>query len=224
MRPESRTAFEAARAAHAAVYEQLIRLRRVLDSSGDAEELCDAVYALRETSALLDDARKETDKLKELFEKLCCLSWLATDGSPIRTDYCTGSPDVRQAPITPRPDTPEYAEMCKHFGIDPTSPFRPHWPTMVERVTEDARQGRPLPPGVDPAKTLSVFKVSVRKKRPIIDDEDEDAALQEPEVLRAVVVLSDALDTGKSELIESAKARLVEQLVHAKAEKARLER
>jgi hypothetical protein len=39
---------------------------------------------------------------------------------------------------------------------------RPHWPGMVSYLTGLMRQGRPLPPGIDPEKTYPRYKLRLR--------------------------------------------------------------
>lgn len=190
---EVKAAYAAARRAHWELADATERTRVALARSPDVGELADAVYALRETSTLLEDLRKEADRLKGELERQCCATWVKIGrGDPVRTAYCTGSPDVKQTPKTPRPGTPEYGEFCRHFGVDPGGFFRPHWPSLLEAMTDAASRGLPAPPGCDPAQTWTVFKVKVTKRRPVLDG-DEAPEVQRPEHLRELYDLMKAL-------------------------------
>lgn len=191
MHREAKSLYADTRIAHASVFNRLLRLQAVV-AGESAEELVDVIYALREAAELLDDARKECNRLSEVAQRLACVAWMQTDGSPVRTDYCIGSPDVKQTASTPRPGSPEYDQLIEFFGVPASSPFRPHWPSMVDAISELGKQGKPLPPGIDPTKMMTVFKVTVRKKKPVLD---EDIALppQTPDMLRAQAEIALAL-------------------------------
>lgn len=192
MLSEAKTVYREAREAHARAYRAIVELQRGVASSGNIQELTDAIYSLRETAGLLDDARKEASKLMELLMVRCCALWTATDGSPIRTEYCIGSPDIKKNVKVPKGGTADYDAFCKHFGVDPKIPFRPHWPEMLERISADIAAGKPCPPGCDPAEMVTKFVVSVRKKRPILD-ETEAPVVHHVEVLPEMYKVLDAI-------------------------------
>lgn len=176
-----------ARRAHAAVLLKLHEVKTEFAGSGDMAELADAVYALKETEKLAEDVEKETRKLRELAEKLCCAAWLSSDGDVIRTNYVSATPEVKQTMETPKPGTEGYAALCAHFGVNPDSPYRPHWPSMLEVVSADLAAGRPAPPGLNPEKTWTVFRVATRKKKAI--DVPGGVRLSSPVLLREMYAL-----------------------------------
>lgn len=196
MRPICKRLFAQARAAHYRMCELTQELQRELVSSADLSELADAVFALRKSEDLLEDARKECGVLLTLMEKVTCLRWLADQTQkhePIRTEYCTASPDVKQTVKTPRKDTPEYGQLLAHFGVPAGVPFAPHWPSMLKRIDADLAAGKPLPPGCDPNEMLQVCVVrTLKRKRPILD-EGEAVDLATPDCLKSSYVLVDAI-------------------------------
>lgn len=193
MREEAKRAYAEARAAHWAIAEQTEKLRVALGRSTDMKELADAIYALRETSALCEDLRKEADRLKQEFERQGCALWVKQGtGQPIRTEYCTGSPEVKQTPQTPKAGTPEYEAFCRHFNVAPDGFFRPHWPEMLKQLTEAQGRGEPLPPGCDPSKLWTVFKVKVLKRAPVLA-EGEVPPVHDPRLLSLLAKLVRAL-------------------------------
>ena len=209
MRLESKKAYQKAREAHWEIVQQSELLRLALSSSGNISELADALYALKQIAELCDDARKEANRLIELFEKLTCRLWVLQDnGDLIRTEYCTASPDIKQTVKTPKEGTPEYAEFASSFGVPPDVPFRPHWPSIIKRVSEDMAAGKPLPPGCDPREIINICKVGIRKKRAILDEgelppvQTTEKLRKLTEVLKALVVL-DSPDAEISRIQET---------------------
>lgn len=169
-----------ARRAHEHIYMRLLELKRLQSEKPDIEALTDSVYALKEAEAALKDVAREVKKLYNLFERLACMGWsMKGDLEPIRTKHCTGSPDLKQTVITPKAGTPEYEEFRKHFGVPEGIPFRPHWPSMLEAITEDVKAGRPLPPGCDPSKMMTEYRVTIRNKKGV-----EEGQVSDPELLK----------------------------------------
>jgi len=159
---------------------RLLELKRIQGEKPDIEALTDSVYALKEAHNALSDMCKEIKRLYSLFERLACMGWsMKGDYEPIRTKHCTGSPDLKQTVVTPKAGTPEYEAFREHFGVPEGIPFRPHWPSMLEAITEDVKNGRPLPPGCDPSKMMTEYKVTIRNKKGI-----EEGQISDPELLK----------------------------------------
>lgn len=162
-----------ARTTHQTAYTLMVAAEQQIKSARSKEELADAVYALKAIVDLFDDSRKESQRRVELAEKMCCMIWasdIMADGAPIRTPYCTASPEMKETPKTPKAGTPEYAEFCAHFGIDASTPFRPHWPSVLEASMQRLRDGLPPIPGCDPNDVWTVFRVTTRKKKGVAPD------------------------------------------------------
>jgi hypothetical protein len=186
--------YERARVTHAEAYQLAQDLKRALGGSGDPEELADAILALKQSAKLLDDARKECGKVCELFERLCCLAWLTRGtGEPIRTPYTTASPTCKQVPAVPARDSAEYARLLEHYGIPEGSPFRPHWPSLLDAVSRDLAAGKTIPPGCDPARMLQVFRVTTRLKQSLLPA-NEVLRQPDPDLLRSLYEIVRVLD------------------------------
>lgn len=209
-------AYEVASKSHEQLYLSLIYMRGELNKLGSLVESTDGVFVLKEIVKILEDSRKETNKLLDELKRSVCLRWVSTpDPDVIRTDYCTGTPSVKRNSITPKPGTPEYVALCEYFGIDPTAPFRPHWKSMGEVLTALEAAGRPAPPGFDPSKTISVFDVATRRKIGVsipsahenVDVSPAGEFLRE----RAEVVAAATVDAlrGQSAVLTNAELRVV---------------
>lgn len=206
-----------ARGAHQQLYGLMLQMNRLLQQTTELTELADAVFALRKTEELLEDTRKECSKLLELAEQVTCIRWLAcSDHEPIRSEYCTASPDVKQTVAIPSKSSPEYAALLKHYGIPEGSPFVPHWPSLLKQVSADLAAGGSIPPGCDPNKMIRVCKVrTLTKKKPILD-EGEAVPLISVEALKesySVHMALSALDSPA--LLELSK--LVAHMQHTEA-------
>jgi len=157
-----------------------MELRQTGATKPDLEALVDSIYALKEAAAALEDIRREVKKLYEFFERLACMCWtLKGDYEPIRTEKCTGSPEVKQTVVTPKYGSPEYELMREYFKIPEGVPFRPHWPSMLERISEDIAKGGNIPPGCDPSKMLPQYRVTIRNKKGV-----EPGVISDPELLK----------------------------------------
>ena len=196
----AKVVYTAALAAHWDALHQSETLRNALRGSGDLGTLCDTIYALKESGKLLEESRKEVDRLvRQLEYEACQLYVMTSDGEPVRTEYCTASPDVKQTVITPKKGTPEYEALCRHFNVDPDGPFAPHWTKMIDHVSAELAAGRPLPPGCDPNKVTAICKVGIRKKRAVLD-EGEGLQITTPERLKDVAKVIDSIP-GMRELL-----------------------
>lgn len=165
---------------HNHVYLKLQELKEQHFKHLDLKAFVDSIYALKEADRVLEDIGKEVRRLTGLLEKMTCVAWTQKgDYEPIRTGLCTGSPDSKPTVKTPKAGTPEYAEFCKHFGIDPASPFRPHWPSMLAKISEDMAAGKPIPPGCDPNEIITQYVVTIRNKKGV-----GEGVVSDPELLK----------------------------------------
>jgi hypothetical protein len=145
-----------------------------LHEEADIAELADMAYSISQIMRMFDEIEKKTRNTYELAERLLCMLWAQQgDSDPIRTSHCTITPRIRMAAQIPKKGTPEYEELMSSLGIDTalqaTDAVRPHWPGLVDYVTELLTNGRPLPRGVDPNKTYPVYGVTIRPKKGITE-------------------------------------------------------
>ena len=42
---------------------------------------------------------------------------------------------------------------------------KPHWPGLVERISNETAMGKPLPPGIDPNSSYPVYSMRIRAKQ-----------------------------------------------------------
>lgn len=165
--------------AHDDIYRHLQDLEINVRAGNSLEEHADTVLALRESCNLFDDMRKMCNGLKELTEKICCAIAIK-DGQidPIRTDHCTATVCIKQMASLPRRSTnPKDYEALMSYLCVPKSlwdgtndAIRPHWPGMVDHITQLAKEGKPLPPGISIDKVYPVYKLSpLTKKKGILE-------------------------------------------------------
>lgn len=150
------------------------RLVKEIHETGDAAELADQLLVIDKVTKLLDDVEKKMRGTRDLAERLLCILWVKDgDAEPIRTEYVTASPKVRMAAQIPKKGTPEYESLVTHLGIRKDiadgDVVRPHWPGVVEYLTDRLTRGLPLPEGIDPTKTYAVYSVALRPKKGITE-------------------------------------------------------
>jgi hypothetical protein len=101
-------------------YEQLQEMKKGLQECADLKEIADYGYALKRMSELVDDTRKELNKLCETAQHLqCAIQVEMQDISPVKTEYCTASSKVDfYAPLPKLSTDPDaYYDLCEEFGI-----------------------------------------------------------------------------------------------------------
>lgn len=181
MKPELLEAYKKALAFHDEWHILLIRLRKLVEQSCKTpEEAADACYVLRSARDLLGDSRSNTNQFYDHATKLACLLWtkvqmsLPTDeqGKPIRTEYIeSASPNVGEAVNLPPKTSPEYAELCAHFGVRPgvEDVVSFHWPSLMAYIDQQAEEGKPLPKALEGQRRYNTYKLTIRSKKGLLE-------------------------------------------------------
>jgi hypothetical protein len=179
MLDSARTFAVDSRKVHADLYTELNVLREAVLKCADVNEIADAAYVLRETEKFFKDLEKEARLLREHIERMACIIWVqAGDPAPIRTEYCSAKPDVKMMVSLPKrkQDPAGYAELMTGLGIprglwdipsEQHAPIEPHWPGMIDYVSSLMEQGKPLPGGLDPTKTYSIYKLQITRRKEV---------------------------------------------------------
>lgn len=164
--------------AHHAVFIDLQRLRDEIRKQLNLEEIVDVIAILKRSEDLLRDSKTEVSKNFGNLEEVACRLYVASGsiGEPIRTEWVTGSPNAKTLPKIPskKNDLEAFTQLCSHFGLNSEAInyecFRPHWPGMVEYITQCEADFKPLPPGVNKDSLLTQYTVTCRW-RPGIEPE-----------------------------------------------------
>jgi len=170
--------FSAVKSLHAEVYGHLLALKSGTQTSNDKEELADLVLAMKHSLKYLKDLQKEVNQCANMAERIACLLWLKEGtGEPIRTEYTTATPTIKEvAAIPTRRKNPEaFAALMRGLNVpadlwidsDVDEVVRVHWPGFVEYMTRRAGAGLPLPAGIDPHKVYPLYSLTVRKTKEI---------------------------------------------------------
>lgn len=173
---ESLTTLEATRRMHATVFRVI---NRVKDAAGkeplEQSERVDLAFLMRELSELCDDLRKESNKARELLDNVMCAVWAKEfeehpETGPIRGTLATATPKVRFGVTLPSKskDPERYEEFMRWLEIPQelidAGVVSTHWPRMTEWLTERAKEGRPMPAGIDVESTYPVYSTTLRRK------------------------------------------------------------
>jgi hypothetical protein len=166
---------------HEQVYLKIKELKELASKQGDIKELTDIAYALHECEKFLDAEEKECRNFRETLERVIGALWAKIGNpEPVRTAHVTASPDIKiMVPMPDRRREPEaYQKLMRSMkvpeelwvageGDNEHSVVKPHWPGMVEYVSQLASRGLPLPDGLDPSKTMSIYKLRYRGKKEV---------------------------------------------------------
>lgn len=157
---------------HRNMIEQVFKLKKTI-ASRSLEEMVDLAFGLKETASLLDDARKECTACQEILEEVACVLWVqkslqdGTDES-IHGEFATGTPRVKTMMHIPKRGTDEYEVLMASMGVVNGDLIRPHWPSMVDHVTNLLSEGKEPPPGMS-GKTYQRHNVTLRKRKDFPD-------------------------------------------------------
>jgi hypothetical protein len=169
---------------HNEVFLLINNLRSVAAAGGasDILEIANVAYAIKQSLNLIESTRKDLNALHDQFCRLACVRWVQqvemamTDGTEpednIKTDFCTATPDIKQiAAIPTRKRDPEgFASLMRFLEIpesvwnvpEECEVVRPHFPGLVDMLSDRASKGLPLPAGIDPHKTYPQYKLVTR--------------------------------------------------------------
>lgn len=186
MNPLAQEIYQLAKDAHEMILTRCIELRRTMVNQ-TAPTNVNCAYALRESLALIEDTAKQAKQIKELLERLVCLRIIeAGNADPIKTEYCTATPDVKICAAIPtfEKDRTSYEKLMTYLGIDPvlwdtgkfltelgeieTEVVKVNWPGFQDFITRLAAEGSPVPDGIDASKCYSIYRLLMRKNGPVL--------------------------------------------------------
>lgn len=141
------------------------------------EELADVGFFFRETENLLDEARKECGRKKELVGKVLALRLTrkainSDDPADLRveTEVCSATPDVKMRPNLPHKHSEKWFSLMAAFGVTREAAERGvvsfHWQRISEWLTELAARGEAPPVELElmkPEKTVTYRKRRTKK-------------------------------------------------------------
>jgi hypothetical protein len=182
MRPESQRMHEIAMSTLEEVVLYDASTAKWQSKNFDLKEFADDIHAHKRIQKLFDRMTKTfTNRLKPL-QKTFCLYYVVQQalhkGEPIRTSYCTATPDVKSCASMPnhRKHPEKFAEVMTHMGVprelwdcdEPIVNLR--WMGITDYITALQREGKVLPPGVDPNDLYDVYTVTIRPTKKEITD------------------------------------------------------
>ncbi len=119
------------------------------------EQLCDIGFLLRELVTQCEEIRKDLGATKVLVDKIMCVKAMAimlstqSGEDVVHGDLASGKPHYKKSVTLPKKDTPEYENMCKHFGVTSEGielgVAKISWKKVCSYITELAELGKPLP-------------------------------------------------------------------------------
>jgi len=186
MHNEASLLYKTTKKFHSDTYSRMSKLRATAASQG-IKELADIVYALKQSVKLIEDTRKELNQVSEIIQKACCALYAqesqAGPTGPIRTEYCTATPVFKMSVTLPHHtrDKEKYEALMMALGIDEML-----WKVDTEAgekpavainflgfsdlITAYAREGKPLPPGIDQDYMFPQYSLTIRPRKEVDAD------------------------------------------------------
>lgn len=138
--------------------------------TADADLAVDAVYALKKTAELLDNARKTVSALITHAERIGCFRVINSMSNELRGEWASGHASTTDQPAVPHPDRePEqYAELMRALGASDeliaAKTMRPSFNAINQYAQSLAEEGRPLPPAFKHVRLVPRYSVTARSK------------------------------------------------------------
>lgn len=187
MKQSAQNLFRLAQTAHEEIYKLQTILQQEVSKCNSLTELADYAFAIDRSHELIEDCKKQLWKFREEINKKVCTLYMEqyinnpSKAGPIKTDHVTATPDIKTAPKIPKAGSPEWKQLIdflnipdfgmseKSNGEKPLEVVRLHWPDLIEHLTNLDSQGKPPPPGINPASKTLVYKLTLRKKKEVLD-------------------------------------------------------
>ena len=166
---------------HESVFVNMQRAKEAVRELQNLEQIVDVIAVLKKSDELLKDTKSQvaalTAKLQEIACKLYMQHGASNIGEPIRTEWVTGTPDIRVKPSLPsfKLNPTMFIAMCNDLGYPleagDAEMFRPHYPSVMTYLSKLQEQCKPMPAWVDTNRSGSEFGVKCLWKRDVeIDD------------------------------------------------------
>lgn len=169
MKPNVQAVYLAVRSHHENLYREVLNLKKECESFSVADQ-ADAAYALREAAELLDDSRKELNRLRKFIEQVACLRMYQAEVTKIKTNHVSASVKVSMYanyPHKKEKDPKRFEALMLSMGIPQnvvdTEAVRVNWEGFKDWFTIRQSNGEPLPEGVDVQEMYSEYGLNLRK-------------------------------------------------------------
>lgn len=147
------SAYKSVKQLHDTLYPALQQIRQIVPTHATTKNIADAALMLRKMSELLDDTRKECDKLAGLVSQVGCMMLVTKGtGEPLAGEYATAYGKVSTAAKLPSfSQEPEaYKRLCEILNVPYHPLTRLHWPAIRDAISEHLSNGGTLYPELQP--------------------------------------------------------------------------
>ena len=135
------------------------------DTTISPEELADELLELKRVHDMLDDLRKECNKLTNTAAAIVNFHWVKRgDGEPIRGEISIVTPRIVTEVVPPKPGTPEYEAIVNQFAGSLHEVFDLSWRKLRDQVTVLNEKGEPLPKSLQSLPSKDLYKATCRSK------------------------------------------------------------
>lgn len=166
---EIRSMYIDAKQVHHILFKDLQGLEDKFKASKLAERV-DIVYGLQKTSEMLNEIRKQIDKVSKSLGTRVCMEMEVAGLRKLKTEHCTASVKVENFANLPHKrekDPEKFDTLMASLGVpsevSQIEGVRFHWPGFKEYLTNQVAQGNPIPPGISPDDLYTEYTLATRK-------------------------------------------------------------
>lgn len=157
---------------HSDFYMRLQDLTDEIRESLEPKRCADASYVLKSCIKYAKDLAREMDNCSFVIQRIGCLVQAQKmDADPIHGELATGTPDITHVVSIPnfKKNREECIKLMKNLGVPDIlcvgGAVRPHWPAMVQALSDRITSGTPLPEGIDGKTTYPKYSINTRARR-----------------------------------------------------------
>lgn len=178
MLPKLRQMYLDAKQVHHLLYEDLSDVEKTFNSpTTNTTEKADIVHALKQTSAVLDDLRKQIDKAVKRYALFTCIDLQLHEVDTIRTQHCTAKIAVKQYakyPAKRRNDPDKFDKLMTSLGVPQdiidSESVRLNWEGFSNWFTKRQADGLPLPDGITVDDVYTEYDLATRKLKEVDEE------------------------------------------------------
>lgn len=171
MKKEIVVMYTDAKQVHHLLFKDLQHIETLFTQSNLAERI-DIVYGLQKTSEMLDEVRKQIDKVEKSLATKACMEMEVGGLQKMKTPYCSATVKVENFANLPHKrakDPEKFDTIMASLGvpseISRMEGVRFHWPGFKEYLTNCVAAGNPIPPGISPNDMYTEYTLSTRKTK-----------------------------------------------------------
>ena len=184
MTPKLQQMYREAKQVHGLFFTDLSGIKEHFDDpQTKVVDKIDTVHTLKQVSGLLDDIRKEIDKLNKSLQVHTALAMYSAEVDSVKTSFCSAKIDVKQFASYPhkrRADPEQFDKIMGALGVpkeltdrgEDSEVVRLNWEGFCQYFSERQGTGKPLLEGIETDKVYTEYTIKTRKRKEVDDNDN----------------------------------------------------